>query len=249
MKNKSLNCCDIPCFGKHLDILNVLQFSDYSTIHKTSSWKEYGNKPLDSTLKSTANPNKAFENYLQTYGDKLYKEIEFLEDVNQNKDSKPKNKVLSLSPRNYSENHLSLDNIHPNFYKNSYLDKILADYKQNQNNDLVDYPENNFNNIHSLDDPLQYEDFNVVDVLMAEPIWSDIEENVRNDDIQGLVTDITPHHHAAFGQFFLPEQQSNEISDAINSRDKATIGNKQSLPVSINKENNEIGNLRNEKYR
>ena len=175
---------------------------------------------------------------------------------------KANDKLLSLSSRNESESHLSLDNIHPNFYKNSYLDKIIADYKQNVNNDLADYPDNNFNNIHALDDPLQYEDFNVVDVLMAEPIWNDIEENVGSNDIQGLVTDITPHHHAAFGQFFLPEQQSNEISDAINSPDKTPIDNKKryksnpfsskpegSQSASINEETNEIGNLRNEKYR
>ena len=241
--------------------MNILQFLDYSTIHNTLSWKEHGNKPSESAVKSASNPNKAFENYLQTYGDQLYKEIEFLEDVNQDKDSKAKDKLL-IQITNNSENHLSLDNIHPNFYKNSYLDKVIADYKQNQDSDLLDYPENNFNNIHSIDDPLEYEDFNVVDVLMAEPIWNDIEENVGSDDIQGLVTDITPHHHAAFGQFFLPEQQSNEISDAINSEDKATINNKKkhksshfsstpegSQPESVNEESNEIGNLRNEKYR
>ena len=226
-------------------------------MHKTSSWKEYGNKSSDSTLKSTVNPREAFYYYWPTYEDQINIEIELIETVSQDKSSKPDDKLLPLSSPNYSDGNLSLDNIHPNFYKNSYLDKVISDYKQN----LKQHPQN-FNNIHSLDDPLQYEDFNVVDVLMAEPIWSDIEENVRNDDIQGLVTDITPHHHAAFGQFFLPEQQSNEISDAINSQDKAPINNKKrhksshfsstlegSQPDSINEENNEIGKPRNEKYR
>ena len=244
-QNKSFK----PNFDKHLDIFNIFPFSDYSTIHKTSSWKERDNKPSSSTLKSTANPGKPFEYYRPNYEDQLYKEIEFLEAVSQDKDLKSDDNILPLSSRNYSESQLSLDNIHPNFYKNSYLNRIIADYKQNKNNDLGNYPENNFNNIHSLHDPLEYEDFNVVDVLMAEPIWSNIEENVGSDDIQGLVTDITPHHHAAFGQFFLPEEQSNEILDAINSRDKATIDNTQSPPDSIGKENNEIGNVRNEKYR
>ena len=48
----------MPNFDKHLDIFNVFPFSDYSTIHKTSSWKERDNKPSSSTLKSTANPGK-----------------------------------------------------------------------------------------------------------------------------------------------------------------------------------------------
>ena len=119
LKNKSFKN-NILSFGKHLDVLNILQFLDYSTIHNTLSWKEHGNKPSESAVKSASNPNKAFENYLQTYGDQLYKEIEFLEDVNQDKDSKAKDKLL-IQITNNSENHLSLDNIHPNFYKNMEL--------------------------------------------------------------------------------------------------------------------------------
>ena len=100
-----------------------------------------------------------------------------------------------------------------------------------------------------------------MNVSMAEPIWNDIEENVGSDDIQGLATDINPYHHLAFDQFFLPEHQSNEISDAINRPDKTTINNEKryksnhfsspegSQPDSIKEETNEIGNLRNEKYR
>ena len=226
-------------------------------MHKTSSWKEYGNKTSDSTLKSTVNPREAFYYYWPTYEDQINIEIELIETVSQDKSSKPDDKLLPLSSPNYSDGNLSLDNIHPNVHKNSYLDKVISDYKQN----FKQHPQN-FNNIHSFDDPLQYEDFNVVDVSMAEPIWNDIEENVGSDDIQGLATDITPYHHLAFDQFFLPEHQSNEISDAINRPDKTTINNKKryksnhfssppegSQPDNIKEETNEIGNLRNEKYR
>ena len=90
-------------------------------MHKTSSWKEYGNKPSDSTLKSTVNPREAFYYYWPTYEDQINIEIEVIEAVSQDKSSKPDDKLLPLSSRNYSDGHLSLDNIHPNFYKNMEL--------------------------------------------------------------------------------------------------------------------------------
>ena len=122
-----------------------------------------------------ANLSEAFEYYRPTYEDHINIEIELIEAVLQDKPSKPDDKLLPLSSRNYSDGHLSLDNIHPNFYKNMEL--FIA-------------------------------------------------------------------------------------SDAINSPDKTTIDNKKryksnhfsspperSQPDSIKEETNEIGNLRNEKYR
>ena len=44
------------------------------------------------------------------------------------------------------------------------------------------------NNFKIINEPLKFEDFNMVDELMAEPIWSTIKENVRVSS-NGIVTD------------------------------------------------------------
>ena len=64
-----------------------------------------------------ANLSEAFEYYRPTYEDHINIEIELIEAVLQDKPSKPDDKLLPLSSRNHSDGHLSLDNIHPNFYK------------------------------------------------------------------------------------------------------------------------------------
>ena len=68
-----------------------------------------------------ANLSEAFEYYRPTYEDQINIEIELIEAVLQDKPSKHDDKLLPLSSRNYSDGHLSLDNIHPNFYKNMEL--------------------------------------------------------------------------------------------------------------------------------
>ena len=68
-----------------------------------------------------ANLSEAFEYYRPTYEDQINIEIELIEAVLQDKPSKPDDKLLLLSSRNYSDGHLSLDDIRPNFYKNMEL--------------------------------------------------------------------------------------------------------------------------------
>ena len=63
-----------------------------------------------------------------------------IEAVLQDKTSNPDDKLMPLSSRNYSDGHLSLDNIRPNFYKNMELfiasdainspDKTIIDNKK-----------------------------------------------------------------------------------------------------------------------
>ena len=87
-----------------------------------------------------ANLSEAFEYYRPTYEDQINIEIELIEAVLQDKPSKPDDKLLLLSSRNYSDGHLSLDNIRPNFYKNMELfiasdainspDKTIIDNKK-----------------------------------------------------------------------------------------------------------------------
>ena len=93
--------------------------------------------------------------------------------------------------------------IHPsNFQKPIYKDDYYL-----QKGNLETKAAQNINNFKIINEPLKFEDFNVVDALMAEPIWSTIEHNVGGDVI-GAVSDIIPDHEMDHLSLSLPESSA-----------------------------------------
>ena len=74
----------------------------------------------------------------------------------------------------------------------------------------------NINNFKIINEPLNFEDFNVVDALMAEPIWSQIEQNVGGEDFNGAVSDIIPDHEMDHLSLSVPESMVR-LKDGDNS--------------------------------
>jgi len=155
---------------------------DYSTNYVPSPWVNYRETVAQNTTKLPANSNRNFDDSLTRYGDSLAHVPGGLESGHNMEISTTPNKIIDFTPSNLEN--LPFKVIHP-----SNFDQPLNTEKHRHENESKN-AQNINNNFKIINEPLKFEDFNVVDALMAEPIWSKIEENVNGDDYSGVVRDV-----------------------------------------------------------
>ena len=146
------------------------------------------------------------------------------------------NEAIDYSTSSYDQ--LPFKVIHPsNFQETKY-----NNWYQIQKESLAANDAQNINNFKIINEPLMAEDFNVVDALMAEPIWSTIEHNVAGEELIGDVSDIIPDHEMDHLSLSVPE--SSSILNGYDSPNFKSIAYEPSqLPPTLSnipKEDSEI---------
>lgn len=124
---------------------------------------------------------------------------------------------VAIKPEN-TEN-LPFRIIHPTNFDQPFNNAAYQKSNDNESNNPESIQEN-INNFNVINEPLKFEDFNVVDALMAEPeIWRQIEENVSagdHDFNEITISDSIQNHNQFdqnhFEQLFRPDSKSENLN-------------------------------------
>jgi hypothetical protein len=139
------------------------------------------------TTKSPIYSSGNFDVSMTRYGDSFPHVPGHYESGHNMEISTTPNNIINFTPSNLEN--LPFKVIHP-----SNFDQPLNTQKHRHENESKN-AQNINNNFKIINEPLKFEDFNVVDALMAEPIWSKIEENVSGDEFSGVVSDVNSDHN------------------------------------------------------
>ena len=174
--------------------------SDYSSSYNTELWENSNNVNFQPTSTASTNTSLSFD-----YSDKPFKNSIPQDMVSfgstKVEDTTNPNENFKYSTSSYE--HLPFKVIHPeSFYEPIYTDEHHIQEEKHETKDAQ-----NINNFKIINEPLNFEDFNVVDALMAEPIWSKIEQNVGGEDFNGAVSDIIPDHEMDHLSLSVPESR------------------------------------------
>ena len=153
----------------------------------TSPWENYSKTLPQTTTNSPINNSGNFDGGIARHGDSFNRVPGGLEFDHNMETSTAPNKIISFTPSNLEN--LPFKVIHPSNFEQPRNTEKHRNENESKNTQNIN------NNFKIINEPLKFEDFNVVDALMAEPIWSKIEENVNGDDFSGVVSDVIPDHH------------------------------------------------------
>ena len=222
----------------HLFIYEFFYILDYSSSNNAPPWQSSDQGVFYPTESSSSNISRSFDYSNNENDDNNFPDLDSFDSTNFDETTNP-NVATDDSTSSYEQ--LPFKVIHPsNFQETKY-----NNWYQIQKESLAANDAQNINNFKIINEPLMAEDFNVVDALMAEPIWSTIEHNVAGEELIGDVSDIIPDHEMDHLSLSVPE--SSSILNGYDSPAFNRIVTKPSqLPPALsNSPKEESGIIRN----
>ena len=194
---------------------------DYSSSNNASPWLSSDQGNFYPTESSSSNISRSFDYSKHENNDNITPDLGPFDSTNIDETTNP-NVAIDYSTSSYEQ--LPFKVIHPsNFQEAKY-----NNWYQIQKESLAANDAQNIDNFKIINEPLMAEDFNVVDALMAEPIWSTIEHNVGGDELIGDVSDIIPDHEMDHLSLSVPESSS-----ILNAYDSPTFKRIVSEPSQL----------------